>query len=161
MKKQIVILLIILAFPLVIAAQTVMPQIIASSGSSYETPSAQLDWTLGELITETYTAGSIILTQGFHQPEISVETGYSDPDIQLSVNVFPVPSSSYITVEFNEIWQGMTIELFNLQGIRISSTPVINQRVEINLLDLPSAGYILKVITNENKMIKSYTIIKN
>jgi hypothetical protein len=161
MKDSIISFLIVLVFPLSVAAQKITPQVIASSGGSYETSTVQLSWTLGELATESFTSGSTMLTQGFQQPEITVETGYSDPEIQLSVNVYPVPAKSYLTVEFNEVWQGMMVNLYNLQGIKILSTPVINQKMEINLHELPSAGYILKVITAENKMIKSYTVIKN
>ncbi len=161
MRKIINYTLIAMALSLSVNAQMLTPQVIASAGGSHATDAVQLSWTLGELVTESFTQGSTMLTQGFQQPEITVETNYSDPEIQLSVNVYPVPAASYLTVEFNEIWQGMVVDLYNLQGIKIISTPVIDQKIEINLHELPSAGYILKVYTAENKMIKSYTIIKN
>ena len=41
--------------------------VIATSGSRISTSTVQLDFTIGESIIETSSAGSIKLTQGFHQ----------------------------------------------------------------------------------------------
>jgi hypothetical protein len=51
-----------------VAAQSLSPEVIASSGDYYENANASLSWTLGEIATETYSAGGSILTQGFQQP---------------------------------------------------------------------------------------------
>jgi len=51
-----------------VAAQSLSPEVIASSGDYYENANASLSWTLGEIATETYSGGSNILTQGFQQP---------------------------------------------------------------------------------------------
>jgi len=51
-----------------LSAQTLSPVVLASSGNYYENASVSLSWTLGEIATETYSSGNIILTQGFQQP---------------------------------------------------------------------------------------------
>ena len=51
-----------------VTAQSLSPEVIASSGDYYENANASLSWTLGEISTETYSAGGNILTQGFQQP---------------------------------------------------------------------------------------------
>ncbi len=66
--------------PLFISAQSVSPQVISSSGDYYEGVNASLSWTLGEIATETFTAGNVILTQGFQQP-ISVAIAGIDLDV--------------------------------------------------------------------------------
>ena len=48
-------------------AQSIERDVVASSGDYFEGTNASLSWTLGEIATETYTAGNIILTQGFQQ----------------------------------------------------------------------------------------------
>jgi len=50
-----------------LSAQTVSPEVISTSGDYFSNASASLSWTLGELATETLTAGNITLTQGFQQ----------------------------------------------------------------------------------------------
>lgn len=66
--KKIIISLTIILIPFFIAAQSVSPEVISSSGDYYEGVNASLSWTLGEIATETFTAGNVILTQGFQQP---------------------------------------------------------------------------------------------
>ena len=66
--KKILFCLVIFFIPFVISAQSVSPEVISSSGDYFEGVNGSLSWTLGEIATETYTAGNIILTQGFQQP---------------------------------------------------------------------------------------------
>jgi hypothetical protein len=42
--------------------------VISSSGDYFEGSNASISWTLGEIATETFTNGSVVLTQGFQQP---------------------------------------------------------------------------------------------
>jgi hypothetical protein len=67
MKKTFKILLMVL-LPGLLAAQSLSPVVIASAGNYYQGSNASLSWTLGEVATETYTSGNVILTQGFQQP---------------------------------------------------------------------------------------------
>jgi hypothetical protein len=66
-----------------ISAQTLSPVVLASSGNYFESADASLSWTLGEIATETYSSGSVILTQGFQQP-----IGVSVTGINVDVLVF-------------------------------------------------------------------------
>ncbi len=66
--KTFTIFLSVVLLPFFLSAQSVSPQVVASSGDYYQGTNASLSWTLGEIATETYSNGSIILTQGFQQP---------------------------------------------------------------------------------------------
>lgn len=66
MKKSLSILF-ILAFAF-LSFQAKAQQVVASSGGYYETENLTLSWTFGEPVTETFTGGNVILTQGFQQP---------------------------------------------------------------------------------------------
>jgi len=49
-------------------SQSVSPDVIATSGDHFQNTNVSVSWTLGELATETYSAGNVILIQGFQQP---------------------------------------------------------------------------------------------
>ena len=66
--KTFTIFLSVVLLPFFLSAQSVSPQVVASSGDYYQGTNASLSWTLGEIATETYSNGSTILTQGFQQP---------------------------------------------------------------------------------------------
>lgn len=56
-------------------AQSLDRSIIGSAGSSVVAPGIQLDYTVGELVISTAAADGIMLTQGFHQPMLSICLG--------------------------------------------------------------------------------------
>ncbi|MEZ5197256.1 MAG: hypothetical protein R2764_12900 [Bacteroidales bacterium] len=97
--KKIVSLLVIVAFSTTLAAQSVSPEVVASSGDYYEGTNGSLSWTLGEIATETYSAGGVILTQGFQQPInvmiagidldvlVYLEGPYSGPEMSTDLNL--------------------------------------------------------------------------
>lgn len=78
--KKVLFCLVIFNIPFLISAQSVSPEVISSAGDYYENVNGSLSWTLGEIATETYTAGNIILTQGFQQP-ISVAIAGIELDV--------------------------------------------------------------------------------
>lgn len=63
-----------------VAAQSLSPEVIASLGEYYQNANNSISYTLGEIATETYSAGSNILTQGFQQP-VSVTIHGIDLDL--------------------------------------------------------------------------------
>lgn len=93
-------------------AQSLSPQVISPSGDYFEGSNASLSWTLGELATETYTSGDVILTQGFQQPitveirmdvMVFLEGPYSNTEMTTNLNVAgEIPNSQpYTGVPWN------------------------------------------------------------
>lgn len=78
--KNIIISMITLLVPILINAQSVSPEVISSSGDYFVGANGSLSWTLGEIATETFISGNIILTQGFQQP-ITIAIAGIDLDV--------------------------------------------------------------------------------
>lgn len=74
--KNLFVLAISLLISGLISAQSIERDVVASSGDYFDNGSVSLSWTLGEIATETYTAGNVILTQGFQQPGSTMQ-GFS------------------------------------------------------------------------------------
>jgi hypothetical protein len=66
MKK--ILFFVCMAAAIAMQAQSLCPSVISTSGGYSSGFSASLSWTLGEIATETFSNGSVILTQGFQQP---------------------------------------------------------------------------------------------
>ena len=62
MKKNTLVLFSLFA-SLAVTAQ----EVISTQGESYSNASASIDFTIGEVIINTETAGTNVITQGFHQ----------------------------------------------------------------------------------------------
>ncbi|MBN1338670.1 MAG: hypothetical protein JXA03_05065 [Bacteroidales bacterium] len=54
--------------PFVLDGQICSPYVVANAGNYSGNATASLSWTLGETITETFSDGTHVLTQGFQQP---------------------------------------------------------------------------------------------
>lgn len=160
MKKPIYSFLMLLSVSLSVMGQEVTPEVIAASGDAFKTAGSQVSWTLGEVVTATHKAGSSVITQGFQQPGLVVEVGYTDPLVKLSIDVYPVPATGFVTVSFQEMTEPLTVALYNMNGALLQSQPVNSSKIQFNLTGLPAAEYIIRILAAENTLIRSYTIIK-
>ena len=73
MKK---LLLILLCFPIIgfgqMATPVTSPSVVSRAGQSFANGNVIIDFTLVEITIATFTSGNTILTQGFHQDNLSV-----------------------------------------------------------------------------------------
>jgi hypothetical protein len=51
-------------------AQSFERKVIGSARAYATSTSGSMEWTIGEVVTETYLHSGISLTQGFHQPQL-------------------------------------------------------------------------------------------
>lgn len=125
-----------------INAQSIERSVISSSGISNVQSGASLEWTLGELATETFFGQSVILTQGFQQSRVwftSVE------EIQpLEIFVYPNPVNNVLVIEQPSA-KTLQVELFNLTGKKLLNLKTEKRQHEIDLHFLPSSAYTLIV----------------
>jgi len=80
MKKQLL-TIVVMAFFGATKAQTIMPEVLSSSGSSGQSAQASLSWTIGEPVTSTVTSGVNTLTQCFQQPTLLITTAENENNI--------------------------------------------------------------------------------
>lgn len=161
MKTKLIILTSLLLTTISGFSQELTPQIVASAGDTYEANGIILSWTLGEPIVETFTSSNAILTQGFHQADISVSPNDLVEIGGLEVDVYPNPAGEYVNIDMTtgEI-KRITIELYNLDGkkVMIKQDFIIENERQLHLKDIPSGTYILKIIHQDKA--KTYKIVK-
>ena len=97
MKK---LLLILLCLPMIGFGQFTTPSVVSSSGDSYSNGGVNMDYTLGEIVVETQTNSTTILTQGFHQGVLKVSTQVEN--IAIKTKVYPNPASDYLIIELEQ-----------------------------------------------------------
>lgn len=146
------------AFSVIGHAQSVTPEVIATAGQQYQNGALQLEWTLGEVITESQSNGNETLTQGFHQPEMKV-TGLEDFHTGLELSVFPNPSTGILHVAFDAQPRALHFALNDATGqtlIRRQAT----QGFELDLFSLAPGSYFLSVRSHNGTLYKTYQILK-
>lgn len=141
--------------------QSVSPEVTASAGEHFTGTNAQLSWTIGELMVETYTMGSNQLTQGFHQTNLIV-TAVGDFADSFQVSVFPNPTIDVLNVTWSEISGPLTLSLYDATGKPLLQQQALDQTMSkmVDLSTYAAGSYYLHLSNQESKTIKTFKILK-
>ncbi len=149
-------------------SQTISPELISSSGDNFKNTTYQLDWSLGECITATHTAGSYVITQGFHQ-NTYVITAVENLATDVNISVYPNPTTNLLTINFptsatdfptSEGLGNVKITVTDINGKILQQTEVTTYKEQLDFSIYTNGVYFLSV-KQENQTIKLFKIIKN
>jgi hypothetical protein len=158
MSKQ-VLVFILFALPQIIFAQLQVKQsIVAASGSS-SSSSLQSSWSIGEIITESFSNSSVKVVHGVNESgAVYVITSIDKNDD--GYHLYPNPFSSDLVLEASKgNLEKISIEVFDVTGraIPLEISKQENQIV-VSPGDIVAGVYIFK-LKDQNK-IQSFKIIK-
>jgi hypothetical protein len=146
-------------------AQSLTPEVIASAGDHFVGGNAQLSWTLGEPVTETYApaGGTAQLTQGFHQTNLTI-VAVNDLVAAFQVRVYPNPSSGWVSIEAQSDAPAFGVALSDAQGRVLHIQAATASQGLPRTLDLSgySPGlYLLHLRSQDGQNIQSFKIVKH
>jgi hypothetical protein len=159
MKKQ---LLTLAAMALigVVKAQTVMPEVLSSSGGSGQSAQASLAWTIGEPVTATVSDGTNSLTQGFQQPTLLIATSQKNINELANLLFYPNPTSDFVTLKLDQSNQTpYNYKVFDSAGKLVNEGKATSANPNISFQGLASGQYTISLL-NSNLKQQSISIIK-
>ena len=140
MKK---ILLILLCLPMIGFGQVTTPSVVSSSGDSYSNGGVIMEYTLGEIVIETFSNTANILTQGFHQGDLKVNTLLVD--IAIKLKIYPNPTTNFLIVESEENVNA-DILVYDINGKLVIKDKLINeQQKQLDFSFLRQGNYLLHI----------------
>lgn len=142
-------------------SQSLDQHVIGSAGNfSATSSSTTLSWTVGEMITTTESSGNAILTQGFQQPVLvnPLSINSTNPNA-FSLQVFPNPSLEQITIQKDQK-ENLKAELIDILGQVIGQYSLQDSQTQIDLSQLPSANYLLRIRSLDNEPLQTFKIQK-
>jgi len=143
-------------------AQSISPEVIATAGEHFSNGSSQLSWTMGEVMIDTYSAGGNIVTQGFHQTQLTVTSIEESNPFSLDVNVFPNPTSQFLNIDVRGEHKPLTVTLYDMHGKLLMQENLKSGQAsaQLDLSKLAMAYYILNVVDENGKYSSSHRINK-
>jgi hypothetical protein len=140
-------------------SQTNTLQVIGSAGNTATGGNTQLNWTIGEPITNTASNTNNILTQGFNQSALLITA--IDEKQNSNITISPNPTADFVTIniEENEL-QNAQYLLHDINGKLILQNKITDKQTKLSFIDLAKAIYFVEVSTN-NQKTKTFKIIKN
>jgi len=140
MKK---LLLILFCLPLIGFGQITSPSVISSSGNYYNNGGVNMDYTLGEIVVETQTNTTTILTQGFHQDNLSVHT--LTHNLNIKTKVYPNPTSNILIIELDKNIDGELL-VYDTNGKLVITDKLVDQKQkQLNFSSLKQGNYFLHI----------------
>jgi len=143
-------------------AQSLERSVIASSGGQGQSATAQITWTCGESVVPTLKSSTNYLSQGFQQPGTLLVTGLpADLPGLIGFTVFPVPCGNQLDIQASGASARIiTWTLFSSGGAQIKSGKMTDLISHLDMADLQSGQYILRMTDEASGFVKSYSIIK-
>ena len=148
MKK---LLLILIALPLIGFGQVATPSVVSSSGDSYSNGGIMMDYTLGEIVVETFSNSANILTQGFHQGDLKVTTAVVNLDIK--TKIYPNPTTNFLIIELEK---NVNAELlvYDINGkIVIKDKLNEEQKKQLDFSFLNQGNYFLHINISDKQSV--------
>lgn len=147
--------------PLCSMAQSVTPEVIASAGEHFDNGTTQLSWTLGEVMIDTYDNGSNILTQGFHQTNLTV-TAIDEAVSDIRLSLYPNPTSEFLNIELGNNEKDINIQMYDMSG-KLMHKDVINAYDTKYVLPMQSVAtgkYLIQMQSEDGKMNTTHQVVK-
>ena len=149
----------------ILSAQSIDMFVLASAGDDFSNETLSISSTLGEMMIETISSENHILTQGFQQSRLTLDTWLQDSYNQWEVRIYPNPVEDLLTIHINGDYYGrIRIELFDLKGrklmINLSEKPFSMADVQLDLNNIVTGFYLLKITSYDFKYCKITRIEK-
>ena len=151
MKKNTLVL-----FSLFASISVSAQEVVSTQGDSYTNASANIDFTIGEVVINTGTDGTNDLTQGFHQTNWNF-LGLEDfaPDYQ--VTIFPNPTQDFLNIK-TSAFENVIYTLYDAQGKLVMQNILSAEQTPIQVSQLAPGAYSLELIFEEgNESSLSWT----
>jgi len=138
---------------------------ISVSGGDATGSGGSTGYTIGQVVYTTNTGPNGSVSQGVQQPyEISIVTEVEKTTgIELLISAFPNPTTSHLTLNIENPGtidiRSLRYQLFNINGTLLETTKINGDQTIIEMNNRVAATYFLSV-TNENKTLKTFKIIK-
>ncbi|MBX2927427.1 MAG: T9SS type A sorting domain-containing protein [Saprospiraceae bacterium] len=136
-------------------------QAVGAGGGDAAGSGGSVAFTVGQAVYTPVSGATGSVLQGVQQPYEIFVVGTQEPGLDISLAVFPNPTSDNITLQVKDFkGEKLEYQLFDVQGKRIESKKITTDEMPLSLQHLPSATYFLCVM-HRNKPLQTFKIIKN
>jgi hypothetical protein len=159
-----VLMLLLLSCQTTLHGQQLSHQVLVPAAGLATSGAINYSQTIGETAVEIMDGSGFSLTQGFHQPGMTIVSETPPPGN--GVDVYPNPATDYIKIKFfGETARKFRIEIINLTGTTVYSTTMDFSTsyfylLQIDVTRLTYGFYFVKVISNDSVINRIFKIEK-
>lgn len=147
----------LLVFSLLSTLAVTAQEVVSTQGDSYSNASANIDFTIGEVVINTGTDGTNDLTQGFHQTNWNF-VGLEDHIPSYEATIFPNPTSEVLNIR-TSTFENVTYTLYDAMGKLVLQDKLSAEQTPIQVSQLAPGSYTL-ILNNQTQNLKTFKLIK-
>jgi hypothetical protein len=133
---------------------------VSTQGGTFKTPTASVQWTIGQVASSTLKSSRTTLTQGFNQPQLAAGRITSiNPGERIKLDVFPNPVAEQLTISMSEGHPEVLFRVLTVDGKEILSGAFRTPQYNIDFSKYSGGAYAL-ILDDKNQHLKTFTIIK-
>ena len=152
MKKNALVLFSLLA-TISVSAQ----EVVSTQGDSYSNGTANMDFTIGELVINTGTDGTNDLTQGFHQTNWNF-VGLEDHAPDYEATIFPNPTLEVLNIR-TSTFNNVTYTLYDALSKIVIQDILSSDETPVQVSQLAPGNYSL-TLNNGTQNLKTFKLVK-
>ena len=152
MKKNALVLFSLLA-TISVSAQ----EVASTQGDSYSNGTANMDFTIGELVINTGTDGTNDLTQGFHQTNWNF-VGLEDHAPDYEATIFPNPTLEVLNIR-TSTFNNVTYTLYDALSKIVIQDILSSDETPVQVSQLAPGNYSL-TLNNGTQNLKTFKLVK-
>lgn len=154
--KKYVLKVLFLSFCCVLSEIANSQEVIAPAGEHLQSNSLQINFTLGQLVNTSESAGSIVINQGFHQVFTEVVETLATPDQLVEINVFPNPASQQLTISSPES-SVIHYTLYDLNGAKVASGN-FKESTQLAIHRYAKGMYQLLLTNDQEQLLETFKV---
>lgn len=132
-----------------------------ASGGDATGIGGRVAYSIGQVVYTTNTDASGSVSQGVQQAYEIFTVGIKESELNVSVSIFPNPTANNLILQIHNFEiSTLGFQLFDMQGKLLNSGQITADQMQIKTSNLPSATYFVNVVSQDNKQVQSFKIIK-
>ena len=132
-------------------------EVVSSQGDSYSNASANIDFTIGEVVINTGTDGTNDITQGFHQTNWNF-VGLEDHAPSYEATIFPNPTEDVLNIR-TSMYENVTYTLYDAKGKLVMQDILSAEQTPIQVSQLAPGNYSI-ILNNQTQNLKTFKLVK-
>lgn len=135
---------------------------VNASGGNATGSGGTISYSVGQVAYTSNSSNTGSVAQGVQHAYEIFTLGVEETALNISLTAFPNPTMENLTLQISDFNnEKLSYQLYDMQGKQLIQGEVIANKTEINTSSLPTASYFIDIVNQENKIVKSFKIIKN
>ena len=132
-------------------------EVVSSQGESYSNSSGNINFTIGEVVTNTETDGTYDITQGFHQSNWTL-VGIKNFVPNYEVSIYPNPSTNVLNIKTSS-YENVSYKLYDAVGKLIMQGDLSSDLTALQVSYIAQGKYTL-TLNDQTQILKTFKLIK-